>query len=434
MVSGQQNGMDEMIHAMQTGRMSRRAFLERAAVFGFSSSAAAAFLAACGGSTTGPSGSTGPVTLTLWDYFNPPGNGYLGLVSGYTKVNPSVKIQRTVIPFADLKQKLIQGAASGQLPDIAVIDNPDHSAFAALGVLTDLTDQISAWGQSDQYFPGPLKSTIWKGKNYGVPNNSNCLALFYNKDMFSKAGVTPPTNLDELHSAAQKLTKSGVYGFSMSLVKSEEGTFQFLPFLWEAGADLDTIDSPAAVGALQYLVNFVKQGLLSPEVLNWSQQDAITQFIAQKAAMCINGPWNVPPVKQGAQFSWGVVPLPKGQQAASILGGENWAISKTSQHVKEAWDFIKWTQQPEQLRSYIITDDRLPSVKTLAQDPAFQKDPNLSVFVNSLEVAKPRAYGPNYPKISNAVQQAFQAAISGQMSATAALSQAAQTIKPLLPS
>jgi len=46
----------------------------------------------------------------------------------------------------------------------------------------------------------------------------------------------------------------------------------------------------------------------------------------------------------------------------------------------------------------------------------------------------PRAYGPNYPKISNAVQQAFQAAISGQSSASAALAQAAQTIKPLLPS
>src|SRR5438445_2094330 len=123
MVSEQQNSMDEMIHVMQTGRMSRRSFLERATALGFSSSVAAAFLAACGGSTTG---STGPVTLTLWDYFNPPGSGYLGLISGYTKVKPSVKIQRTVIPFADLKQKLIQGAASGQLPDIAVIDNPDH--------------------------------------------------------------------------------------------------------------------------------------------------------------------------------------------------------------------------------------------------------------------------------------------------------------------
>ncbi len=433
MVSEQQNSMDAMINALQTGRVTRRAFFERAIALGFSSTAAASLLAACGGSSGG-STSSGPITLTLWDYFNPPGSGYLGLISSYMKANPNIKIQRTVIPFADLKTKLTQGAASRQLPDVAVIDNPDHSAFAALGVLADLTDEVNTWGQSSQYFPGPWKSTVWKDKNYGVPNNSNCLALFYNKDMFQKAGITPPTTWDEMQSAAKKLTRSGVYGFSMSLIKSEEGTFQFLPFLWGAGADLNAIDSPAAVNALQFLVTLVKEGSLSSESLNWAQQDAITQFIAQKAAMCVNGPWNVPPVKQGAKFSWGVIPLPKGQQVASILGGENWSVSKTSPHVKEAWDFIRWTQEPAQLKSYIITDDRLPSVKSLANDPAFQNDANLSVFVNSLQTARPRAYGPNYPKISNAVQQAFQEAISGQKTAAAALSEAAQTINPLLAS
>lgn len=433
MHSTQQHNLDAMINAVQTGRMKRRVFLERALALGLTSSAATGILAACGGSSS-TTASNGPVTLKLWDYFNPAGSGYLGLISNYMKANPSIKIQRTTVPFADLKQKLLQGAASQQLPDIVVIDNPDHSSFAAMGVLADLTDQIKAWGKADQYFTGPWKSTVWKDKNYGVPNNSNCLALFYNKDMFQKAGVTPPTNWDELHTAARKLTKSGTYGFSMALVKSEEGTFQFLPFLWEAGADINTIDSPAAVSALQYLVTFVKEGLLSSESLNWAQQDAITQFVAQKAAMCVNGPWNVPTVKQGAKFNWGVIPLPKGQQSASILGGENWAIPRTSQHVKEAWDFIQWTQQPEQLKSYIETDVRLPSTKDLAKDAFFQKDPAISVFANSLESAKPRAYGPNYPKISNAIQQAFQSAIAGQTSAATALKQAAETIKPLLSS
>jgi multiple sugar transport system substrate-binding protein len=434
MVSEQQNSMGAMINALQTGRVSRRAFFERALALGFSSTAAASLLAACGGSSGGGGTSSGPITLTLWDYFNPPGSGYTGLLTSYTKVNPNVKIQHTAIPFADLKTKLTQGAASRQLPDIVVIDNPDHSAFASLGVLADITDQVKTWGQADQYFPGPWKSTEWKDKNYGIPNNSNCLALYYNKDMFQKAGLTPPTTWDELQSSAKKLTKSGTYGLALALVKSEEGTFQFLPFLWSAGADLNTIDSPEAVTALQFIVTLVKEGSLSPECLNWSQQDSITRFIAQKAAMCVNGPWQLPSLKQGAKFSWGVVPLPKGQQSASILGGENWAISKTSPHVKEAWDFIRWTQEPAQLRSYIITDDRLPSVKSLADDAAFQKDPNLSVFVTALQTAKPRAYGPNYPKISNAVQQAFQQAISGQKSAQAALSDVAQTIKPLLPS
>ncbi|HLZ62232.1 MAG TPA: sugar ABC transporter substrate-binding protein [Ktedonosporobacter sp.] len=432
MVPKQSESLGEMVHAMQAGSMKRRIFLERALALGLSSSAAAALLAACGG---GPAngGAGGPITLTLWDYFDPAGSGYLGLISNYMKANPTIKIQRTAIPFADLKQKLTQGAASGQLPDIVVIDNPDHSAFADLGVLADLTSQISAWGQADTYFPGPWKSTVWKSKNYGVPNNSNCLALYYNKDMFQQAGLMPPTTWDEMHSSSQKLAKSGRYGLSMSLVKSEEGTFQFLTFLWGAGADLNTIDSPEAVSALQYLVTMVKENLLSSESLNWTQQDAITQFIGQKAAMCINGPWNLSATKQGAKFNWGVAPLPKGQQSVSILGGENWAISKSSQHMKEAWDFLQWTQKPEQLKSYIIPDGRLPSNKALISDPAFQ-DPNLAVFVTALGSARPRAYGPNYPKISNAVQQAFQSAVAGQMSAADALKQAAQTIQPLMAS
>lgn len=430
----QRYNMTEMANAVQTGRMTRRVFIERATALGLSSSAAAAFLAACSNSTSTTSSSSGPVTLTVWDYFNPPGIGYPELFSSYTKLNPSVKFQRTAIPFADLKQKIIQGAASGQLADIIVIDNPDHSAFSSMGILADLTDKISAWGQSDQYLAGPWKSTTWKGKNYGIPNNSNCIALYYNKDMFQQAGVQPPTTWDEMRAVAGKLTKSGVYALAMSLVKSEEGTFQFLPFLWESGADLDSIDSPAAVNALQYLVDFVKKGYLSSESLNWTQQDAITQFIGQKAAMCINGPWNLSATEQGAKFKWGVVPLAKNQQSASILGGENWAITKTSKYVDQAWDFIKWTQLPAQMESYVIKSGRLPSRKDTANDPALHQDPNLAVFVESLTTAKPRAYGPNYPKISNYVQQAFQSAISGQTSASAALSQAAQAIKPLLPS
>lgn len=419
-----------MMTDIHRGRINRREFLERTIALGVSSGAAMALLEACGGSSG--ASSSGPITLTLWDYFQTAGKGYLSVTDAFMKANPNIKIQRTSIPFADLKQKIIQGAASKQLPDIVLIDNPDHSAFSSMGILADITSEVSAWGQSDEYFPGPWKSTTWQGKNYGVPNNSNCLALYYNKDMFKAAGVTAPTTWDELHSTARKLTKNGVYGFSMSLVKSEEGTFQFLPFLWQAGADLSTLDSPSGVSALQYLVSFVKEGLLSPECLNWTQQDAITQFIAQKAAMCMNGPWNLPATQQGAKFSWGVVPLPQGQQPASILGGENWAITVTSSHVKEAWSFVQFSQVLTQLRNYIVQDDRLPSRKDLASDPAFQQDPNIAVFVRSLQTARPRAYGPNYPKISNAVQQAFQSAISGQLSASAALNQASQTIAPLL--
>ena len=113
----------------------------------------------------------------------------------YIDSHPNVTIERTAIPFADLKQKLLQGAAAGALPDIAVIDNPDHSAFAALGVLEDLTERVKAWGQADKYFDGPGTPPSYQGKNYGIPDNSNCLVLWYNTAFTDPAESRPAHQL-----------------------------------------------------------------------------------------------------------------------------------------------------------------------------------------------------------------------------------------------
>lgn len=97
------------------------------------------------------------VTLRWWDYYSQGANNEAtqNQLKRYMEANPHVTIERTPIPFADLKQKLLQGAAAGDLPDISVIDNPDHQAFAALGILEDLTDRVAEWGRADAYFAGP---------------------------------------------------------------------------------------------------------------------------------------------------------------------------------------------------------------------------------------------------------------------------------------
>src|SRR5512144_2591758 len=150
---------------MEHSSMTRRRFL-KGLVFG----GGATLLAACGAAapsgggaaTSAPApaaggeataapaaGGAATVTLTWWDYYAEGANAdaMQAQLKRYTDSHPNVTIQRTAIPFADLKQKLLQGAAAGALPDIVVIDNPDHSAFAALGVLEDITDRVKAWGQ-----------------------------------------------------------------------------------------------------------------------------------------------------------------------------------------------------------------------------------------------------------------------------------------------
>jgi multiple sugar transport system substrate-binding protein len=174
---------------------------------------------------------------------------------------------------------------------------------------------------------------------------------------------------------------------------------------------------------------------MSPGILGWNQQDVLAQFQNRKAAMMINGPWQIPTLKKdNPDLKWQVVTLPQDKQGASILGGENMAIVKGGKNIDAAWELISWTQTPDNLKAYLTQAGKLPSRQDLANDAAWTGDPVLKVFIEQLKVAKPRAYGPKYPEISNAIQEMIQAAISGQKPVDAAVADAAAKITPLLPS
>jgi multiple sugar transport system substrate-binding protein len=415
--------------------LSRRAFLGRAAAVGMSGFALAA-LNACG--EAGSTGADGNITLAEWDYYNEDsGNaGFFKRFKDYEQQHSNLRFQHSFIPFTDLKQKVLQGAAGGNLPDLLLVNSTDAPSIAASGVLVDLTERIKAWGQTGQYYPGPLQSTLWQEKYYGMNNNCNCVVLYYNADMLDKAGVKPPTTWDELHSSAKKLSKQGVYGFAQSAIKSQEGTFHFMPFVWQAGGDYQTLDSAGAIEALQFLVDLVKEGSLSQEALNWTQADALNQFISGNAAMCENGTWNVPQLREKASFRWGVTALPKRKVSATSMGGENWVIPQSSKHIDAAWEFIKFTQEPKNFEQY-IGNTSLPSRKDVAQSDIWQKDAELKIIVEQFASARPLAggpAGPNFSQISDILAPAFQSALNGQKSAADALKQAAADIKPLLQS
>lgn len=354
------------------------------------------------------------------------------VIKDYQDQHPNVEIERTYVPFGDLKNKILLGSAAGQLPDIIWIDNPDHQAFSAAGVLADITEEVKEWGQADQYFEGPWSSTMYKGKNYGIPNSSNNLALFYNKDMLDSAGVKPPTNWDELREAAAKLTKPGVYGIAVAAIRNETATFQFLPFVWQAGSDLTNFNSEGTIEAISLWKEFIDKGYMSQEVLGQDQQAIMMQFVAGSVAMMVNGTWQIPELQKNANFNWDIVVLPSYKQGGTILGGENWAITSTTKHKDVAWDIVKFANQPEYLKEFLLAAGRLPSRKDLIQDPAWQDDKYLKIFADGMAVAKARAYGPEYPKISEAVQEMIQQVLTGYKTPEEAVKEADEKIKPLL--
>ncbi|PWU69754.1 ABC transporter substrate-binding protein [Gracilibacillus dipsosauri] len=402
-------------------------------------------LVACSGDSneTGNEEGTGngeQVTIKIWDYLEPGSSSAReqeALIEKYEEENPNITFERTYMPFADLKTKLLQGLGAGDLPDIVVIDNPDHQSFAQAGVFADITSKVEEWGEADQYFEGPMASAMLDDKYYGIPNNSNALAIYYNKTMFEEAGIEEvPTTWEEFRATADKLTNGDIKGFAMSGVKSEEGTFQFLPYLWQSGADLDSFGSEEAKSALSYIQGMVEDGIISSNMINWDQSDVLVQFQTEKAAMMENGPWQIPMLEEDSpDLEWGVFLMPAGEAGtASILGGENWAITANSEVQDEAWEFIKWTQKPEILGPMHELGGRLPSRADVAKDEQYvwAKDEHVKVFMEQLETAKPRAYGTNYPEISTHIQEAIQRAMTGEEVDTI-MESTAEEIKALLP-
>ncbi|MFF4347605.1 extracellular solute-binding protein [Streptomyces sp. NPDC001530] len=404
----------------------RRGFL-RAAGAGAAALGLGTTLASCGSDEK-----SGTVTLTWWDYFTLDNfqPGMAALIKDIEAHVSGVRIERRTFPFADLDRQITLGAVSGDLPDIAIVDNVAMNSLGGSGLLADLTDRIEDWGQADQYYEGPWAGCQVAGKSLGLPNNSNCLALYYNTAMLRSAAVRPPTTWDELAATAQRLTSGDRFGLALSAIRTEEGVFQFLPFLWQAGGDLDTFDSYGAT-ALSFLDDLVAKGSLSEQCVGWTQQDVNTRFVNGRAALQINGPWQLPTLKK-ADLEYGVVALPRDKESATCLGGENWVVMASSKHQDKAWQVLEYTQRPSVLVPYLVALGDLPARKDLASSGTWASDPALRLFLSQLPVARPRQYGPHYADASQTIAEAEQAVLTGAAAPSAAAKSAAVKIDKAL--
>ncbi|KHL01041.1 sugar ABC transporter substrate-binding protein [Sinomonas humi] len=382
-------------------------------------------LAACGsGSSTASSG--GKQTLTIEDYYT---STYDPLYKDCGQ-QVGVNVNPVHVAGAALIAKVLQQASSRTLPDVLMLDNPDVQQIAATGALAPLKDFGVSAPAGD--VPGVVNAGTYNGQVYGLAPVINSIALYYNVDMLKAAGITPPKTWDELKADASKLTDAskGVYGFAMSNINTYEGTWQFLPFFWTNGGDEKNINSPGAQQALQLVVDLQNNGSMSKSSVTWSQQDVNNQFMAGKAAMMINGPWQLPALNGTKGLNFASVPIPTrtaDQQIVSPLGGETFNVPQTGDKTKMglAAKFVNCLNTPATQVKIAGISGNVPAQESAAADWA-KSHPQVQSFVETVKTARARTaeLGPKWPTAATAIYTAVQNALTGKASPADALQQA----------
>lgn len=148
--------------------------------------------------------------VVIWDYFETDAQKQMmqSLIDEFNASQDEYEASHVYVPFADYEKQLTLGIASGELPDLVILDGCGMASFIQLGLFGDISDADINW---DEYMEGPMESTMLDGKHYGIPFATNCTALFYNKDLFDAAGIDYPdenTTWDEFHEMAKALTKT----------------------------------------------------------------------------------------------------------------------------------------------------------------------------------------------------------------------------------
>jgi multiple sugar transport system substrate-binding protein len=380
-----------------------------------------------------------PATVEFWSYVPLDNPGLYPTIAKYNQAQTSAKIEAKFIPFADFKRQLTVAITAGTPPDCALVDNPDFASYIAFGAFEALDSRIAKWeyGEKD-FYPGPWQSARWENHQYGIPFETNTLVLFYNVDLFKQAGLNPdkpPKTWEELTQYAAKLTRGGVFGLSVSAVASEEGTFQWLPFLQQNGGDIYHLGSPNSVEALQLWVDWVKKGYVSKEIITFDQWSGVRpQFQNGKAAMMINGPWCVKPIRDEVpNLNWKVAPLPGRKKQASAMGGVDFGIIKGARNADAAWGFITWLYKPQNIAEFWHIFGSLPIMPAVAKSaPYWKGDPVFDALLEQMKYAAPRGPHPKWPQISTAIFTAIQEALTGMKTPAAALQGAAAKVTEII--
>jgi len=307
----------------------------------------------------------------------------------FMELNPGIKVELESIPD-NYREKILTSIAAGTAPDVFLLDSGDVPAFVNNNVLLNLLPYAKRYGVDlSAFYPNVLKiAMIGDRLLYAFPKDFTPLVIYYDKDMFDKAGIPYPTSdwtWDDFYNIAKKLTvdedgdgRTDQYGFV-----ARKYYYLYSPFVWSNGGDFidpngvtasGYFNSSETIEAMTWWANFIKEGI-SPSTQGVSTLGGYGKmFFSGKVAMVESGHWFLPSlleyIESGKRV--GVVGLPRvpGKEKVNVMYESGWCVPKTSKFKKEAVLLAAFLAGEYAQRTRGELGLAIPAVKTVAEEIA----------------------------------------------------------------
>ncbi|MFI1730971.1 ABC transporter substrate-binding protein [Streptomyces acidicola] len=413
----------------------------------------AVLMTGCSASDSSTSARNGPVHLTFWSALR----GTQEVVDEYNRIQNKVRVDYQQVPSGPQGgwAKLSNAARAGNAPDVATMEYPQLPGYAIDGVPRDITDLLPDSARR-KILPQALDLTTLDGRTYAVPVDIEPMMFFYRKDVFTKYDIPVPKTWTEFESAARQLKKAQPRSRIASFFTN--GSQHMAGFSWQAGGQwfrtsgdawqISLADAPTRKVAA-YWQGLVDQDLVRVEPVDSQQWRAHLQSGETVGYMA--GAWaagslmNSTPSGKG---KWAIAPLPQWDPAKPSLGtqgGSTFAVTKDSNHPKEALEFITWmVTSPDALRAKLSSgiSSAFPVVPELV--PVARKEMDTSyysgqdifgLFQQSAQLISPRwKWGPRMTSTITSVEDGFAKAGAGRGSIVGALREGERRTLPDLKS
>jgi len=359
----------------------------------------------------------------------------IALVKEFNKTHKHLKVVLHLTPPNDDTSQLATAIRAGSPPDVVGLNDIDVPTFSHEGALMDLTKYINALPYKKSLSPGHLALATIGSKYYGLPYLADLSVLWYNKKLFSEAGLNPndpPTNYAQIMTDATKISAlgHGIYGFSFAGDCQGCLGFTMLPSLWADGVHM--IKGPLGNQTVNVTSDAPLKTMLADYRTLWSKkmvpvndqtQNGLTwgaDFEAGKVGILPGDYGFATKMTNPSEFADAPLPGVTGDNYSTFDGGDDFVIPAGAANPSGAWEFIKWVLEPAQQQQYPSLGDT--PVRSDILTPAFAaKNPYDAVALKALakgSVEYTLAYDAVYNEPGSPWFKMFEDAVySGNLSA-----------------